>query len=484
MFQGSKGLPVARHSEQIRIISPAQRCDPPLCSSYWMEEAGGLPPPANRLSGGRYDHVVIGGGFVGLWTALHVRQLQPDARIAVIERYRCGSGASGRNGGSVMSWWSEIGALLAIADAAEAVRLAQASQEAIESIEQFCLEHGIDAHFTRGGWLWTATLDPHRDSWAEVLKHCERLGHMPFDVLRPQDVAVRTGSPVHLHGILEPGAVTVQPARLVIGMRRVALEQGIQIFEETPVTHIETGDPVRVHTDDGTVTAQSVVLATNAWAAAIPALSRLIVPVNSSIVVTEPVRDVLHGSGWRGDEAINDSQTMVNYYRKTRDGRLAFGKGTGALARGSHIDATFSAHEPSLRLTEADLRHTYPQLASARVTHRWSGPIDRTYDNLPVLGTVPGTGNVHYGIGWSGHGVAPSYLGGRILARLALNIRDEWSECALVNRVARRFPVEPFRSVGGNVIRNAVLRKERAAREGRAVSWVDMMLAKLAPGGH
>src|SRR5690606_25123421 len=156
-------------------------------------------------------------------------------------------------------------------------------------------------------------------------------------------------SPVHLHGILEPGAVTVQPARLVIGMRRVALEQGIQIFEETPVTHIETGDPVRVHTDDGTVTAQSVVLATNAWAAAIPALSRLIVPVNSSIVVTEPVRDVLHGSGWRGDEAINDSQTMVNYYRKTRDGRLAFGKGTGALARGSHIDATFSAHEPSLR---------------------------------------------------------------------------------------------------------------------------------------
>lgn len=451
-----------------------------------MEEAGGLPEPASQLEAGRhFDHVIVGGGFVGLWTAIHLRRLQPDSSIAVIERYRCGAGASGRNGGSVMSWWSEIGGLLAIAGREEAVRLAHASQEAIEEIGRFCVKHDIDAHFTRGGWLWTATREAHRNAWVPVLETCDRLGHMPFQVLTPQEVAVRTGSPVHLHGILEPGAVTVQPARLVTGMRRVAMELGVEIFEETPVFHLETGRTVRVHTDRGAVTAGAVVLATNAWAVAIPVLSRLIVPVNSSIVVTEPVPELLEGSCWPGDEAINDSQAMVNYYRKVRGGRIAFGKGTGALSRGTHIDdATFGSHEPSLAMTEADFRRTYPQLERIRVTHRWCGPIDRTYDNMPVLGTLPDTDNIHYGIGWSGHGVAPSYLGGKILASLAVKRRDEWSQCALVGRVPRRFPPEPLRSLGGSVIRNAVMRKERAEMVGRRPGWLDTALAGLAPGSQ
>lgn len=475
---------MAKHTQHIQVLSRQQRCDPPLPLSFWMEEAGGLPAATRIGTSGHFDHIIIGGGFVGLWTALHIKRRQPEASIAVIERYRCGAGASGRNGGSVMSWWSEIGGLLAIGGREEATRLAHASQDAIEAIESFCLEHGIDAQLARGGWLWSATLEDHRDAWAAVLADCDRLGHMPFTLLSPQDVAVRTGSPVHLQGILEPGAVTLQPARLVLGMRRVALEQGVTIFEDTPVTHLQSGRTVQVHTEHGVVTGDTVVLATNAWAAAIPGLSRLIVPVNSSIVVTEPVSDLLQASGWTGDEAINDSQTMVNYYRKTSGGRLAFGKGTGALSRGSHIDGTFGRHEPSLRLAEADLRRTYPQLAQTRITHGWSGPIDRTHDNLPVLGTLPGTDNIHYGIGWSGHGVAPSYLGGQILASLALRQRDEWSECALVNRVPRRFPPEPLRSFGGNVIRNAVCRREAAHVAGRTPSRLDTLLARLAPGAN
>ncbi len=475
---------MAKHAQHIQVLSREQRRDPPLSLSYWMEEAGGLPSVTGARVSGHYDHVIVGGGFVGLWTALHIKQRQPGAAVAVIERYRCGSGASGRNGGSVMSWWSEIGGLLAIGGREEALRLAHASQDAIEAIEQFCLTHNIDAHLARGGWLWTATLEDHRDAWAAVLADCDRLGHMPFTLLSPQDVALRTGSPVHLQGILEPGAVTLQPARLVLGMRRVALEKGVTIFEDTPVTHLQPGRLVQVHTDHGLVTGESVVLATNAWAAAIPALSRFIVPVNSSIVVTEPVPQLLREIGWAGDEAINDSQTMVNYYRKTRDGRIAFGKGTGALAWGSRIDATFDRHEASLRMTEADLRRTYPQLGQTPITHGWSGPIDRSYDNLPILGTLPGTDNIHYGVGWSGHGVAPSYLGGQILASLALKQRDEWSECALVNRVPKRFPPEPLRSVGGNVIRNAVRRREAARLAGKKPSKLDTLLAGLAPGSN
>ena len=133
---------------------------------------------------------------------------------------------------------------------------------------------------------------------------------------------------------------------------------------------------------------------------------------------TEAVRTVaerLAKAGWSGGEAITDSQLMVDYYRTTRDGRIAFGKGTGAIAYGSRIGPVFSEDAASLQLTEAYLRRTYPQLGDVGLTHRWSGPIDRTYDSLPIFGRLGGQANIHYGIGWSGNGVGPSRLGGRIL---------------------------------------------------------------------
>jgi glycine/D-amino acid oxidase-like deaminating enzyme len=153
------------------------------------------------------------------------------------------------------------------------------------------------------------------------------------------------------------------------------------------------------------------------------------------------------------------------------------------LAYGSRIDDTFSQHQDSIELTESDFRRTYPNLASTPITDAWSGPIDRTYDSLPVFGTLASSENIHYGIGWSGNGVGPSRLGGRILASLALGIKDEWSTCPLVGRRCKTFPPEPFRYLGGTLVRNAVIRKERAEMSGVRPSTIDRMLAGLAPAG-
>ncbi len=129
---------------------------------------------------------------------------------------------------------------------------------------------------------------------------------------------------------------------------------------------------------------------------------------------------------------------MVDYYRTTRDGRIAFGKGTGAISYGSRIGRVFDVDRESLALTEADFRRTYPSLGDIPLVDGWSGPIDRTYDSLPVFGHLHE--NIHYGIGWSGNGVGPSRLGGRILASLALGRDDPWSRCPLVERRCRSFP--------------------------------------------
>ncbi|WP_321945286.1 FAD-dependent oxidoreductase [Paraburkholderia sp. J10-1] len=429
------------------------------------------------------DVAVIGGGFVGLWTALEIKRVLPGSNVVVLERDVCGGGASGRNGGFVMSWWPKIASLLSFCNVEDAVFLAQSSERAIDEIRAFCETHAIDAHFRQSGWLWTATTEAQLDSWRETVEACANVGAQPFTTLTAREVARRTGSSVHRAGVFERSNATVQPAALVKGMRGVALAAGIRIFENTKVRDFSRGRPSTISADGGEVRAAAVVLATNAWAAAIPELSRLIVPVNSSIIVTEPIPERLEQIGWTGGESITDSQLMVNYYRTTRDGRIAFGKGSGAIEYGASIGKRFSYDEESRELTCRDFLRTFPMLKDVRIAHAWAGPIDRTYDSLPVFGTLDGTQNIHYGIGWSGNGVGPSRIGGKILASLALGKKDEWSTCPLVGRATRTFPPEPFRFIGGSLVRRAVLRKEQRENLGLRPRAVDVALARFAPAG-
>lgn len=468
----------------MKVSTSARREIPLLQRSFWMLDAEPQLDVAAPLSASEdADVVVVGGGFVGLWTALTIRELSPAAKVVVLERDVCGGGASGRNGGFVMSWWPKIASLLAFMDVEQALFLARASERAIEELGDFCEQHAIDAHFRRAGWLWTSTSEAQGDSWTATVEACAKLGVRPFEQVASDEVARRTGSAIHRAGVFERSNATVQPAALVRGMRRLALKRGIRIYENTPVLEISRDCPSIVRTDKAQVRANAVVLATNAWATAIPEIARLIVPVNSSIVVTEPIPEQLRSIGWTRGEAITDSQLMVNYYRTTRDGRIAFGKGTGALSRGGIIDETFSHHAESCAMTEQDFRRTYPTLSSVRLTHAWSGPIDRTYDSLPVFGTLSGTQHIHYGVGWSGNGVGPSRIGGKILASLALERKDEWSGCALVERRARTFPPEPIKYIGGSLVRGAVRRKECREAAGAVPRTFDVALAKLAPSG-
>lgn len=455
----------------------------PLKRSYWQESISPVDACSALQGSKSADVAIIGGGFVGLWTALTIKRHEPDCNVAILEQNECGGGASGRNGGFVMSWWPKIGTLRAFCSSEEALFLGRSAELAIFELGEFCAQHAIDAHFVQKGWLWTATTPAHVDSWNATVQACERLGVRPFERLSSSELRRRTGSSAHLAGVFEASNATVQPAALVEGMRRVALESGIRIYEHSGVSHVEPGNPVYLHTSGGELKAARVVLATNAWAASIPELSRLITPVNSSIVVTQPLGEQFEKIGWTGGESITDSQLMVDYYRTTREGRIAFGKGTGAISYGAQINSVFSEDANSIALTNADLFSTYPELDRATVTHGWSGPIDRTYDSLPVFGNLAGHANIFYGIGWSGNGVGPSRLGGRILASLALGRKDEWSQCPLVGRKCKTFPPEPFRYFGGTLVRNAVIRKEQAEMRGHQPKALDRLLASLAPAG-
>lgn len=452
--------------------------------SFWLEELGDELCPTKTLSTSiSADVAIMGGGFVGLWTAIQIIEKSPDSRVVILEKDICGGGASGRNGGFVMSWWPKIRSLIACCDQEEAVRLAAASVESIGEISQFCDDYKIDAQFQQSGWLWTATTESQLNAWDDVVTACEALGYSVFQRLASDEVKRRSGSDTHFAGVFDPATATVQPARLVRGLRRVALDMGVRIFENTPVTSFDREQPVVISTPNGSVVADRLVVANNVWASEIPELSRAIVPMTSTIVITEPIPERLQSIGWQGGEAITDSQLMVDYYRTTQDGRIAFGKGTGAVAFGSRIDQRFDLDEKGAAATEADFRRVYPELQDINIEHSWSGPIDRTYDSLPLFGTLPGAGHIVYGIGWSGNGVGPSRIGGKILSSLALGLKDEWSQCGLVNRDSRKFPPEPLRYVGASLVRSAVIRKEKAEAEGVKPSKLVKWLVRLAPAG-
>lgn len=451
--------------------------------SLWLQESVREAPAAPLQGNHKTDIAIIGGGYVGLWTALRIKKLDPSVKVTVLEADICGGGASGRNGGFVLSWWPKVSSLVSLFGVEEALRLVQASETAIDEIGEFCAGFAPEAEFRRSGWLWTATSSAHDNSWSAVVEVSEKLGKGAFTPLSPKDVAKQSGSPVHLSGTFERSAATVHPGHLVRALRRVALDNGIEIFENTRVRKLRRRGVPRVTTPEGSVTADRIVIATNAWAAGLPELHTRLFVISSDMIATEPVPERLAEIGWNEGPSITDSQTLVCYYRTTAAGRIAFGKGGWAIGLGGWMPPGMEHHDGRAAMVTRDFHRYYPMLRDVKITHDWAGPIDRTHNSLPIINWLNRERTIAYGVGWSGNGVGPSVVGGKILAALVLGHNDEWSNAGLVDAPARHFPPDPIRFVGAHLVREALVRKERSEALELPPSWVANAFSKLAPSG-
>lgn len=453
--------------------------------SWWLQEAlandAARPEP---LRGDlQTDVCIVGGGFTGLWTALRIKELEPAADVTIIERDICGGGASGRNGGFCMTWTSKVALLLPLCGGQETVRLVRESEHAVRAIGAFCDEHGIDAHFRRDGWLWTATSEAQRDAWRSTLETLDRLGLHPYEELSSEEVSRRTGSERHIAGVFEAGTATLQPALLARGLYRVCLERGVRIHENTSMLALERMMSPAVRTPQGTIRAGKVVLALNAWAHELPEFRRKVLPICADGIVTDAIPERLAALGLADGVAISDSRAMVDYYRTTVDGRIAYGKGGGAFPFAGRVGSLYDTSAVRVTEVRAAMLRNYPGLADVKVASTWRGPATRTITGLPMFGRMTQAPTIVYGHGYVGNGVGPSYTGGRILASLALDRQDEWSACPLIGADAPDFPPEPIRYVGGRLVRAAVRRKDRADDEGRRPNPLDRFLVRFAPSG-
>jgi glycine/D-amino acid oxidase-like deaminating enzyme len=383
--------------------------------------------------------------------------------VTLLEAERCGAGPSGRNGGFLHGYWASLAETTRLFGDIGAVELARAGEEIIPAVKAL----GADVWLREGGMLMASTAPSQDGAVDNAVAAAARLGvpeqAVPLDCAQ---VAERIASPVFRRGVFYPEGATVQPARLVAALRRAVLDAGVQLYEGTRATAIEDG---LVSTPHGRVRADAVVVAVNAAATGWRPVRRHVTNFGSYVVLTEPVPELLNEIGWTGGEAVVDGRMFLHYFRTTDDGRVLMGSGTGPIGFRGRIDERFTNDSASAGRAERGLRRLLPGLAAGRVERAWGGPIDVSADHLPFFGTVPGT-SVHYGLGYSGHGVGPSWLGGQILSSLALGLDDEWTRLPLATRRVPALPPEPLTRLGGGLVRAAIMACEEAAEDGRQPS--------------
>jgi glycine/D-amino acid oxidase-like deaminating enzyme len=462
------------------------RAREPAVRSYWLREAlaaEGDVAPAPALQGElKADVCIVGGGYTGLWTAINLRRLDPGADVVLLERDICGAGASGRNSGFIMSWWSKFSTLKKVVGAEAALSLCRASARAVGEIGDFCAEHEIEIDYRYDGWLWAASNRSQIGAWRTAVEELAAHGEHPFVELSAARVAELAGTPGFPAGVLEPTVATIQPARLARGLRRVAIEQGVRIFEGSPMVGLERTKPPVVHTRDGRVGARSVVLAINAWAARLPELRRKLVVISTDVLATEPIPDRLGQLGWTTGLGITDSRRLVNAYRPTVDGRLTLAKGGGTLIFAGRLGDRYDGPSPRVEEVLGEFRRVYPMLGDVQPEFAWRGPIDYAVSGMPYFGLLGGRDDLIVGVGYSGNGVGPSYLGGQLLAGLASGRRAGSSAGdALAREPPGRLPPEPLRYLGGRIVRGAIARREVMEDRGLTPGPLTRRVASLDP---
>jgi glycine/D-amino acid oxidase-like deaminating enzyme len=448
---------------------------------YWLAEAGEVKPAPVLVGEREADVLVVGGGFTGLWAAWHVKALEPEARVVLLEADRCGHGPSGRNGGFCNAMWFSLASMRRRWGDAPALAVARAAERSVAAIGAFCEEQDVDAWFHPTSYLHVSTATAHDGTWSAALEACRELGAP--EALRPlsaEQVAGRCASPLFRGGAECPSSATLQPARLALGIRERLLASGVEIFESSPVRSFrEGGDGVEAGTEAGAVRAPRAVLAIGSAAKGRrgPLRGRLSV-ASSHIVLTEPVPDLLEEIGWTGGECISDGRALLDYFRTTPDGRIAFGWGGGRIAMGARLGGRSELDAAVVGATTEHLRAIFPGLAGRRLTHAWGGPIDASPTHLPVVMPLRHE-RAFAAAGYTGNGVGPSHMVGRTLASLALGRRDDAASLAFIDPSPPRVPPEPFHWIGGEAIRLGLMAKEEAELAGRRPGRIASAVARV-----
>jgi glycine/D-amino acid oxidase-like deaminating enzyme len=454
--------------------------------SLWWEAVPAPLPARPALSEDLdVDVCIVGSGFTGLWTAHSLMQVDPSLRVAVLEREVAGFGASGRNGG----WCS---ALFAASDAALVRRhglgamraMRRAMRETVDVVGATAAAEGVDCHFAKGGTLDLVRSEAQRARALAQVDQARSFGWGEEDLcwLGPVEACEVLGASGVLGATYTPHCAVLQPALLARGLAEAVERRGVRLFEHTEVLEIRPGPPVSVVTRGGTVSADVVVRATEAWTPTLPGFERALVPVYSLMVATEPLGEGLWGEvGLANRATFADHRHMIIYGQRTADGRIAFGGRGAPYHYGSALRPAFD-HEPAVHaLLRRTLTELVPALEGVRFTHAWGGPIGIPRDWHSSVGFDRASGLAWAG-GYVGDGVSTTNLAGRTLADLITGTASDLTALPWVGHRSPAWEPEPLRWLGVNAglwtMKMADHSEMRRGRPSRVASALERMLGQ------
>ena len=417
--------------------------------SLWIEQAGPYQPLPSLERIIDADVAIIGGGFTGTSTAYHLSQRLPHKRIVLLEEPTLGNGASGRNGGMVLNWVNGFGD----DDPELTQRIYTLTSQGIRDIEAMILQHRLEVDLRLDGTL-TVITDPQRAEAA----HAAVQSHNALGILERFIDRDSLDSALRLQGVygavLDPDTGQMNGAQLTRGLRPVLQQQGVEIYEKTPVLKINEGTIITLTTPNGEVRAKAIVLATNGYTGKLGYFRDAVLPLHSHVMATEALSAEQQAAlGWHAYAGYSDDLDRISYSTMTRNGHMVFGGGSNASYDYLFRNRTAFPDSPASVLrgfpAMAKTLHTYmPASRDLPMPYRWTGTLAITLDRKPLIGVRGDARNVYYALGYSGHGVTLANIAGRILADLYQGNDAAWRDFPFVNSRYARIPPEPFRWLG------------------------------------
>ena len=369
---------------------------------FWLDDLPRRDPHPRLESSVDADLCIVGGGFTGLWAALHARRDAPGRNVVLLESGRCGEAASGRNGGFLDASLTHGLANGCSRFADEMPALERLGGENFAALRADLQRHSIDADYEGTGTLDVA-LEPHQvTELDELAALTERFGHEARRLDR-EAMRAEVSSPTYLAGLWTPhGTALVHPGKLGDGLRRAAAAAGVAIFEHSPVHALAPeGAGIAVTAADGRVHARRVLVATGAETGVLPTLRRYIAPVYDYALVTEPLSPAQLGEiGWRRRQGLADGANQFHYYRLTRDDRILFGGYDAVYRYGGPVGPRHEDHAASFGRAVAALLHHLPAAgraalhATAGAARSTPAAASRCSSESPIMAvsrTRPGT---------------------------------------------------------------------------------------------
>ncbi|QTP55606.1 FAD-binding oxidoreductase [Billgrantia sulfidoxydans] len=375
-------------------------------ASYYAATANPAPERPALVGDVECEVCVVGAGFTGISAALHLAE--QGHRVVVLEAARVGFGASGRNGGQIVNSYSRDMDVIEARYGTDTARaLGDMAFEGNRIIRDRIAGYAIACDLKEGNLFAAcnhkqlAGLREHKALW-------ERYGNQQLELLEGEAYRREIGSERYVGALVDHSGGHLHPLNLVLGEAAAFESLGGTIHEQTPVLEVRHGASVTLRTPQGSVRAQRVVMAGNAYLQGVlPELESKSMPCGTQIITTEPLPEALRRELIPHDMAVEDCNYLLDYYRFTADGRLLYGGGVN-----------YGGQDPSdiAAVIRPKMLKTFPQLADTRIDYAWSGNFLMTLNRLPQFGRL--RDNVYYAQGYSGHGVTCSHLAGKLIAEV------------------------------------------------------------------